>query len=70
MCSAGVVTFGRDSFFICYTLHMAINPLCDKCKTELNDFGAILLSPPDERSTVKKFHICKECYEGYAKDLS
>ena len=41
---------------------MAINPICDKCKKELDDFGAILFGPP-EGQDVKKFHICKECYE-------
>lgn len=41
---------------------MVINPICDKCKKELNDFGAILLSPPQGHD-IKKFHICKECYE-------
>lgn len=42
---------------------MSIKPLCDICKKELIEFGAILLSPPDESSKVKKFHICNECYE-------
>jgi hypothetical protein len=46
-----------------------ISPKCDKCKKELQEFGAILLSPPDEKSQVKKFHICKECYEIMSKDL-
>ncbi len=41
---------------------MAIKPICDKCKKELTDFGAILLSPPDKNSKVKKFHLCKICY--------
>jgi hypothetical protein len=41
---------------------MAIKPTCSKCKKELDDFGAILFSPPDEESKVEKFHICKECY--------
>ncbi len=41
---------------------MAIKPICDKCKTELSEFGAILFSPPEGKN-VKKFHICKECYE-------
>ncbi len=43
---------------------MAIKPICDKCKKELQEFGAILLSPPDKESKVIKFHICKICYEG------
>ncbi len=41
---------------------MAIAPKCDKCGKELRAFGAILFSPPNERSEVKKFHICAECY--------
>lgn len=41
---------------------MAISPTCDKCKKELEDFGGILLSPPDEKGMVKKYHLCKECY--------
>jgi len=27
-------------------LKMPINPKCDKCSKELNDFGGIILSPP------------------------
>jgi len=41
---------------------MAIKPTCNKCGKELNVFGAILLSPPDEENKVRKFHICIECY--------
>jgi hypothetical protein len=42
---------------------MAIKPVCDICKDELTEFGAILLSPPNEKSEVKKFHLCKYCYQ-------
>lgn len=42
---------------------MAINPQCDSCNEDLNEFGAILLSPPDSESKVIKFHICVECYK-------
>ena len=42
---------------------MAIQPQCDKCKKELTEFGAILLSPPDVKNMVRKFHLCKECYQ-------
>ncbi|MCX9013047.1 MAG: hypothetical protein OIN66_18255 [Candidatus Methanoperedens sp.] len=42
---------------------MAIRPVCDKCKKELGDFGAILFSPPDENNKVVKFHLCRACYE-------
>jgi hypothetical protein len=33
---------------------MAIKPICYKCKKELEGFGALLFSPPDEDSNVKK----------------
>jgi len=42
---------------------MAINPICDICKKELEEFGAILLGPPDKCNKVEKFHICIECYQ-------
>ena len=42
---------------------MAIKPKCDKCKKELKEFGAILLSQPDKRGMVKKFHLCRSCYK-------
>lgn len=41
---------------------MAIKPKCDLCRDELKDFGAILLSPPDKKGMVKKYHVCKTCY--------
>lgn len=49
---------------------MSITPHCDKCKKELLEFGAILLSPPDEKNQVTKFHICKSCYDVMARELS
>jgi hypothetical protein len=42
---------------------MAIKPKCDMCKEELTDYGAILLSPPDKKSKVVKYHICKGCFK-------
>jgi hypothetical protein len=48
---------------------MSIKPNCDKCGKELNDFGAILLSPP-AGLMVKKYHICKECYKEMEKELN
>jgi hypothetical protein len=42
---------------------MAIKPMCDRCKQELAAFGGILFSPPDEKSTVRKFHVCQDCYK-------
>jgi len=38
-----------------------IKPICDICHRELEDFGGLLLSPPEENK-VKKNHICKKCY--------
>ncbi len=48
---------------------MSISPKCDKCQKQLNDFGAILFSPPDTKSKVLKFHICKDCYRELVKKL-
>lgn len=41
---------------------MAIIPNCDRCGEELSKFGGILLSPPNEKGLVKKFHLCDKCY--------
>jgi hypothetical protein len=48
---------------------MAIKPVCDKCKKELETFGGILFSPPDSNSMVRKWHICKPCYEKMVKEF-
>ena len=48
---------------------MSINPKCYKCKNELLEFGAILLSPPDENSKVLKIHLCQDCYEKISKEI-
>lgn len=48
---------------------MAITPTCDKCGEELRDFGGILLSPPNDGDMVKKYHICKVCYEKFEAAL-
>jgi hypothetical protein len=42
---------------------VTIKPICDICGKELEEFGAILLSPPDDYNKVEKFHLCRECYE-------
>ncbi len=46
---------------------MAIKPKCDNCKKELNQFGAIVLSPPDKKSFVKKIHLCVNCHKKVLK---
>lgn len=48
---------------------MAIQPKCDKCGRELNEFGAILLSPPNDEGQVRKFHFCQPCYELIISDI-
>jgi hypothetical protein len=48
---------------------MAIRPICNKCKKELKDFGAILISPPEKKNRVKKFHLCKDCYQKIRKSF-
>jgi len=48
---------------------MAIKPNCNKCKIELDNFGGILLSPPDKNSKVSKYHICQKCYADIEKLL-
>ncbi|HMS92287.1 MAG TPA: hypothetical protein PJ993_02410 [Candidatus Saccharibacteria bacterium] len=48
---------------------MAIKPKCDKCGKELAEFGAILFSPPNSKSEVKKFHICVSCYQDIVQDF-
>jgi hypothetical protein len=42
-----------------------IDPKCDvvDCGEPLNEFGAIVLSPPDPQGMVRKFHVCVSCYE-------
>jgi hypothetical protein len=46
-----------------------INPRCNSCAAELDEFGGILLSPPDKDGKCKKFHLCTECYVEIAEDL-
>jgi len=49
---------------------MAIKPKCNKCGKELDTFGGILLSPPDRKNKVEKFHLCKSCYNLFAKGIT
>ena len=42
---------------------MSIKPFCYRCHKELKEFGAILLSPPNKKDEIKKFHICRKCYK-------
>ena len=47
---------------------MAIRPICDFCKKELVDFGGLLFSPPNKENSVKKYHVCKDCYDRIIKE--
>lgn len=47
---------------------MALKPKCDRCKKELKEFGALLFSPPNKKNTIKKFHLCVQCYEDLKKE--
>ena len=47
-----------------------MKPKCNICTEELKEFGAILLSPPDDEDLVKKYHICKKCFKKLEKRLS
>lgn len=49
---------------------MAIKPVCDKCQKELEDFGAILLSPPDKNNNIRKYHLCENCYIEITKSFN
>ena len=40
---------------------MALKIKCDSCDEEIQIPGALLFSPPKEK-TVKKIHLCKKCY--------
>jgi len=55
-----------NEFYNSHNKLMSIKPLCDMCKTELKEFGAIFLSPPKETKKgvqeVVKMHLCKSCY--------
>lgn len=43
-----------------------ISPVCDFCRKELEDFGGILFSPP-ENGLVRKLHLCRGCYAEIVK---
>ena len=45
-----------------------LHPVCEMCETPLQDYGAILISPPHGvvhnkgDQTVSKYHICVACW--------
>lgn len=49
---------------------MAVCPICDFCKKEIFKFGAILLSPPNKKGSVKKYHLCKKCYKFFIDKMT
>ncbi|MEK6934113.1 MAG: hypothetical protein AABW75_04525 [Nanoarchaeota archaeon] len=48
---------------------MAVKPVCKRYGKELLDFGAILLSPPNDSDKVIKYRICKEGFMVISKEL-
>lgn len=45
---------------------------CDICKKELDDFGALIFSPPFSDSiqmSVDKYHVCYKCFREKIKVL-
>jgi len=61
-----VLVFARAFLFNKY---MAIKPICNKCKKELKEFGGILLSPPNKDNRVKKYHLCKTCFNKIEQEI-
>jgi hypothetical protein len=35
---------------------------CDLCKQKLEITGALVFSPPDLASKVRKIHVCRTCW--------
>jgi hypothetical protein len=52
-----------------------ISPNCDKCGGELQEFGAVALSPPETLPNgscgreVKKYHLCPACWREFERWL-
>jgi len=46
---------------------MSINPKCDKCGSELDDYGGIVFSPPNKSGHYSKCHLCGSCYDKFIK---
>lgn len=36
---------------------------CSKCHRRLDQPGALVFSPPNERDKCKKWHLCRQCFE-------
>lgn len=39
-----------------------IKVVCNQCKEELRETGALIFNPPDDEGGCKKYHICRECW--------
>lgn len=48
---------------------MAISPKCICCETEFDEFGAILISPPDDNGKYDKDHLCISCYNSVLQKI-
>lgn len=40
-----------------------IKVYCSMCKTELKKSGALIFSPPNLMNMVRKYHLCRECWD-------
>lgn len=41
--------------------------LCDRCGFELKELGALLFSPPEGQTVIKR-HLCIQCYADIVRD--
>jgi len=48
---------------------MALQIICNMCKKNMGDGGAVLVSPPNEDNVSIKFHLCSGCYMTIEKQL-
>lgn len=55
----------RNSILIIALNHNMITPKCDKCGNELQTYGGLVFSPPDDSTPnqVNKYHLCVECWD-------
>jgi len=48
---------------------MPIAPNCHMCGQQLQDFGALVFSPPDHYEDCHKYHVCRICWDEVQKAL-
>lgn len=45
---------------------VGLKPVCAKCRQELEVYGGLVFSPPDN-DLVTKYHVCVTCWEKFVK---